>query len=362
MKKYQTGLKKRNQIITLLFITCCFSTIASSQQVATIHSRQEQSSVSLSPQAFIVINQGQVFKTFDRNAGISSATANNTITDAANFSFLVITFKDGREQAIPLENILKIGFRKEAVTGGNETLPPSNSFRELLLSGRSFEGQALQGTSFWPFSIKFITINSISGAMTGEITWKTLNSVHRIEGKLTGDDLSFTETAFIKQGSARLNCSYNLRRNSSSVAGSWSENGQSDGRTAWFNIKETIPTDEETPPVLSSFRNILLKDKSFDGEANQGASIWPFSIKFLTINAQSGALTGELTWKTLNSVHRIEGKLKGNELEFTETAFIKQGAARLNCTYNLLLSSSRAAGTWSENGQSAGRAAWFTIQ
>lgn len=153
-----------------------------------------------------------------------------------NFAFLVIKFKDGHEQAISLADVATIDFRKEALPV-NEKPPVSNGFKELLLSGKSFDGQAANGSKVWPFSIRFMNFDNQSGAIVGEITWKSLNAIHKIEGKLTGDELEFTETAYIKKGGADLNCIYHLRRNSSRVAGNWFENGQSANRTAWFDVQ-----------------------------------------------------------------------------------------------------------------------------
>lgn len=155
---------------------------------------------------------------------------------AENFAFLVIKFKDGHEQSFSLSDIATIDFRKEAVPV-NETPPVSNSFKDLLVSGKTFEGQAANGGRVWPFSIRFVKLDAQTGAIVGEITWKSLNAIHKIEGKLTGDELEFTETAYIKRGGADLNCIYRLRRNSSRVSGSWFENGQSANRTAWFDIQ-----------------------------------------------------------------------------------------------------------------------------
>lgn len=153
-----------------------------------------------------------------------------------NFAFLVIKFKDGREQSISLADIATIDFRKEAVPI-KETPPVSNSFKDLLVSGKLFEGQATYGSKVWPFSIRFVKFDAQSGTIVGEITWKSLNAIHKIEGKLTGDELEFTETAYIKKGGADLNCIYRMQRNSSRVSGSWFENGQSANRTAWFDIQ-----------------------------------------------------------------------------------------------------------------------------
>jgi len=54
-----------------------------------------------------------------------------------------------------------------------------------LLRGKTFRCQAVaaQGSGNWPSSIKF---SGTPGAVKGDVTWTTLNSVHRIAGSLSG--------------------------------------------------------------------------------------------------------------------------------------------------------------------------------
>jgi hypothetical protein len=92
----------------------------------------------------------------------------------------------------------------------------------------------------------------------------------------------------------------------------------------------------------------LLSGKTFSGQAVEGSGprrgrAWPFEIRF---GGTAGAVTGELTWPTLNSVHRVSGALSGQTLRFTEVSAIRAGSAHLRCSYTLTLSGNRASGTY----------------
>ena len=60
--------------------------------------------------------------------------------------------------------------------------------------------------------------------------------------------------------------------------------------------------------------------------------------------------SGELTWKTLSSIHLIRGTLNGSKLTFKEEEAIKPGGAHLNVVYTTRISSNGAKGTWVDQG------------
>jgi hypothetical protein len=60
-----------------------------------------------------------------------------------------------------------------------------------------------------------------NGLIIGQIEWPSLNSIHEIEGTKTDTSITFTETAYIKRGSAILNCRYYLTQNGNSFTGAW---------------------------------------------------------------------------------------------------------------------------------------------
>jgi hypothetical protein len=67
-----------------------------------------------------------------------------------------------------------------------------------------------------------------------------------------------------------------------------------------------------------------------------------------------------VTWTTLNSVNKIQGRLAGSNLTFREVQAIRAGAAHLNVSYALVVSSVSAKGTWTDHGDgSTGTAAIF---
>ena len=75
-----------------------------------------------------------------------------------------------------------------------------------------------------------------------------------------------------------------------------------------------------------------------------------FTIRITDYNKTTGSLVGEITWKTLNSIHLIRGTLNGSKLTFTEEEAIKPGGAHLNVVYTTRISSNAAKGTWVDRG------------
>jgi hypothetical protein len=121
------------------------------------------------------------------------------------------------------------------------------------------------------------------------------------------------------------------------------------GRSAGDNL--------HTSNASTSFKDLIGTGKVFSGEARQGSKMWPFKIQITDHDASSGGISGELTWSTLGSVHRIRGTLSGSRLEFTEVEAIQKGSAHLNVSYAMTLSGDGAKGTWVDHGNKSTGAA-----
>ncbi len=89
---------------------------------------------------------------------------------------------------------------------------------------------------------------------------------------------------------------------------------------------------------------------SYSGNAFQGNKSWPFTIRVKRYNKATGSFVGELSWKTLGSVHLIRGSINGSQLNFKEVEAIKAGGAHLNVVYNARISNNQAKGTWVDQG------------
>jgi len=81
----------------------------------------------------------------------------------------------------------------------------------------------------FPMIVKIESIDSATGNFSGEVSWPSLNSIHRIEGRISGNTITFKEVSHIKKGSAHLNCEYALVIDGGSVDGRWVEPGHDRG-------------------------------------------------------------------------------------------------------------------------------------
>lgn len=106
------------------------------------------------------------------------------------------------------------------------------------------------------------------------------------------------------------------------------------------------PTKTNTGNWLDGFTS----GKVHNGKAFQGSKSWPFTIRITDYNKTTGALVGELTWKSLNSIHLIRGTINGSKLTFKEEQAIKRGGAHLNVVYTMQISNKDAKGTWIDQG------------
>jgi hypothetical protein len=107
----------------------------------------------------------------------------------------------------------------------------------VISSGTLLEGFVQdQKSKNFPTLVTIGTVDSVTGNFSGEISWPSLNSVHRIEGRVTGNTLVFKEVSHIKRGGAHLNCEYALVLDGSSLDGRWVEPGRDRGIVK-LNIK-----------------------------------------------------------------------------------------------------------------------------
>ncbi len=102
--------------------------------------------------------------------------------------------------------------------------------QSILSPGVTLEGFALdkKNTNF-PSIVKIESVEETTGNFTGEITWPSLNSVHRIEGRIHEHTVTFKEVSHIKKGGAHLNCEYALVIDGKSMEGRWVEPGRDRG-------------------------------------------------------------------------------------------------------------------------------------
>jgi hypothetical protein len=99
-----------------------------------------------------------------------------------------------------------------------------------LLAGTALEGFALdQKNTNFPMMVKITEMDRATGNFAGEVSWPSLNSIHRIEGRIQGHTVTFREVSHIKKGRAHLNCEYALVIDGRSLDGRWVEPGRDRG-------------------------------------------------------------------------------------------------------------------------------------
>jgi len=96
----------------------------------------------------------------------------------------------------------------------------------------------------------------------------------------------------------------------------------------------------------------VLQGEVVDKKGSRFAS----TVRITSLNELTGDFSGEVSWPSLNAVHRIDGHVRGNTLVFKETAYIRQGQAHLNCEYALVYDGQTLQGRWVEPGADAGTA------
>lgn len=82
---------------------------------------------------------------------------------------------------------------------------------------------------------------------------------------------------------------------------------------------------------------LLMQGGTFHGVVSDSKSHWPFNVKFLNYDEQSGSFEGEISWPGLRSTAKLEGKVSNDTIEFTTTKAIRRGRVLLGCTYRFNL-------------------------
>jgi hypothetical protein len=99
-----------------------------------------------------------------------------------------------------------------------------------LLPGTVLEGFAIdKSNKNYPMVVNIVSMDYGTGSFTGEVSWPSLNSVHRIEGRLASNTITFKEVSQVKKGGARLNCEYAMVIDGKSLDGRWVDPGRDRG-------------------------------------------------------------------------------------------------------------------------------------
>jgi hypothetical protein len=223
---------------------------------------------------------------------------------------------------------------------------------EKLASGEELPCESRDGKTGqqWPCVIRITSRDGSTGAIAGEVKWTTLGAVHRIEGRLSGNGLTFRETEAIQAGSAHLNVAYSMTISGNVVTGTYVDHTDGGKGTATITLPEGEPTGDLELAARASGAALLVSGKSFPCESRDPKSKrkWPCRIKITSHKEPTGALVGELTWTESTAVHRIEGKLLGDRLTFTETKAIRKGPVTLKSTYTMKVLADRASGSFTD--------------
>lgn len=83
----------------------------------------------------------------------------------------------------------------------------------FFANGGTCKGEAREGDSVWPCIFTVTEYDPDTGAFSGTLEWTTLNALHKIEGTLAPDALTFRETEHIRRGNAMLDVDYTLSLN-----------------------------------------------------------------------------------------------------------------------------------------------------
>lgn len=107
--------------------------------------------------------------------------------------------------------------------------------------------------------------------------------------------------------------------------------------------------------VLAHAQNTISPGTVLEGfVSDKSNKTFPMVVKIVSIDNATGNFTGDVSWPSLNSIHRIEGRLTANTITFKEVSQIKKGAAHLNCVYAMIIEGTSLDGRWVEPGRDRG--------
>ena len=97
------------------------------------------------------------------------------------------------------------------------------SIYDIFSEYPTFSGYADKPMTFqkWPMTLRITEFSRQNGHVKGILEWPTLDGSTEIEGHITGDDFSFTETGFIERGNILLDCTYQVEKEGSTWSGTW---------------------------------------------------------------------------------------------------------------------------------------------
>lgn len=149
-------------------------------------------------------------------------------------------------------------------------LPPTSKFATKLLQGEAQSGEAREtagprGNKSWPFTLRITSYDPVSGGVEGEISWPSLQSLHRIRGKITGNTLAFDEKEAIKAGQAHLNVDYKLTLTDSGASGTYDDHADNTQGSV------RMPATSETGNGASAATAIKQGDTLYDNSKYQQA-------------------------------------------------------------------------------------------
>lgn len=143
----------------------------------------------------------------------------------------VVVLRNGKRVTYSRSEIAKLEYvAPKQTSGSGASTTGSGNAVSRLTSGQAIDCEARAGGKSYPCKVRVTSYNKLTGAITGELTWTTLSSVHRIRGKLSGDNLSFTETEAIRAGGAHLNVEYTLTISGRSASGTWIDRSDNNSR------------------------------------------------------------------------------------------------------------------------------------
>jgi serine/threonine protein kinase len=129
-----------------------------------------------------------------------------------------------------------------------------DSLVAAIKSGQTLSGESREGLQVWPARLTFVNMDSSSGQFTGQIEWTSLNAATKLEGIVSGNSLSFTETEYIRRGNVQLGVSYNLNVvDGNKLEGSWSYQNRSG--PAWFTLPASVLSNSSEQQIRSTGEN-----------------------------------------------------------------------------------------------------------
>lgn len=99
-------------------------------------------------------------------------------------------------------------------------LHSSETVQDVIFTNIPIKGYVTGNSEKWPVEITFKKKHD--DTFEGQMTWKTLNTIARIEGSVNKQALIFTSTKYIKEGNSAIGTTFNLsQRGTKILEGTW---------------------------------------------------------------------------------------------------------------------------------------------